>query len=291
MSGVLRWLLGSPLRMGLVAAALSLSRLFDLFGAAVIALATLRAGLGGAALVLAIAAPVVIAVSLVSGAGMMLALAVFTLWLPVIGLSLVLRRTGSLALMTQAAALLAALVVGAWFGLAADPLASIRTLLQEFLLPLMGADDVPAERIEAIAAMMPASMAGAAVLLTSVTVMLGRWWQAIVYNPGGFRHDFHRLRQGRVAAALVAAVVLVAFLTGHPVAGVFAYTGAVTLLLQGLAMVHGVVAASGQPAAWLWGMYALMFFLPLPAAILLAFAGGVDNWLDLRRHAGLDADR
>src|SRR5690606_37000645 len=125
----------------------------------------------------------------------------------------------------------------------------------------------------------------------SGAVMIARWWQAIVYNPGGVRHDFHRLRQGRSAALPVMVIVFIAIMTGHPVAGVFAYAGAVTLILQGLAMVHGVVGAAGQPAAWLWGMYVLVFFLPLPAAILLAFAGGVDNWLDLRRHAGLDADK
>src|SRR5690606_3352442 len=160
--------------------------------------------------------------------------------------------------MTQTAAMVAAVAVAVWFGLAADPLASVRRLLQDFILPLMQRNDLPDEHLAAIASLMPAAMAATAVLLASAAVMIARWWQAIVYSPGGLRHDFHRLRQGRMVASAVLAVMLVAVITEHPVAGVFAYTGAATLMLQGLAMVHGIVAASGQPAAWLWGMYAMV---------------------------------
>src|SRR5690606_40899116 len=67
--------------------------------------------------------------------------------------------------------------------------------------------------LQALAQLLPATMAATAVLLASGAVMIARWWQAIVYNPGGFRHDFHRLRQGRSAALLVMVIVFIAIMT------------------------------------------------------------------------------
>lgn len=293
MKGLLHWLSASPLRMGLAAAALALSRLFDLFGAAVIGLAALRGGLGAGTQVIAVALPLVIAVSLFSGLGLPLVYAVLVLWLPVLGLSLVLRKTGSLALTMQAGALLVSSVVAAWYVFDAAPMASMREFLETQVMPLFSqleGQQTPGDaQLEAMTRLAPGMMAAGVLLIFSLAVLVARWWQAIGFNPGGFQYDFHRLRQGRTTALLVAVLVLIAMFTGHPVAGGFAFAGAITLLLQGIAMVHGVVAATGQPAAWLWGMYALLVLLPLPTTVLLMVSGGVDNWLDFRRRAGQDA--
>lgn len=292
MKGLLQWVLASPLRMGLAAAALALSRLFDLFGAAMVGLATLRGGLGAGLQVIAVALPLVIAVSLFSGLGMPLVYAVLILWVPVLGLSLVLRNTGSLALMMQAGAVLVGSVVAVWYIADPAPLASMQQFLETQVLPLfrqMEQEAPDAEQLQAMARLAPGMMAAGVLLIFSLAVIVARWWQGIAFNPGGFQYDFHRLRQGRTAALLAAVLVTVAMSTGHPLAGAFALAGAMTLLFQGIAMVHGVVAATGQPAAWLWAMYALLILLPLPTTVLLMVSGGVDNWLDFRRRAGQDA--
>jgi hypothetical protein len=156
----------------------------------------------------------------------------------------------------------------------------------------MDGQETPGEaQMQALARLAPGMMAAGSLMIFILAVIVGRWWQAIAFNPGGFQEDFHRLRQGRNVALLVAILVFVAALTGHPVLGGFAFAGAVTLLFQGLAMVHGVVAAAGQNVAWLWAMYVVLALLPLPATVLLVVAGGVDNWLDFRRRAGQDAAR
>lgn len=295
MQGLLHWLLASPLRSGLAAAALALSRLFDIFGAALIALVALRKGTVAALNAAAFAVPLLLAASYFGGSGILLPIAVFGLWMPVILLSAVLRNTGSLAVMLQAGAAAAGLVLAAWYTLDTDPLGTVSAFLDAQLLPLlesMGNEPgaLNADQHAALARIAPGMMAAGSLLVVALAIVAGRWWQAIAFNPGGFRRDFHRLRHGRTVALAAAVLVLAASITGQPVLNGFALAGAVALIFQGIAMVHGVIAATGQPGLWLWGMYGLLLLLPLPATVLLAVAGGLDNWMDFRRLAKGAAD-
>jgi hypothetical protein len=59
-------------------------------------------------------------------------------------------------------------------------------------------------------------------------------------------------------------------------------------LLQGIAVVHGLVARSGANVGWLVAMYVLLL-LPMvttQTALTLAVAGMVDNWMDFRTRMG-----
>lgn len=293
MQGLLHWLLASPLRSGLAAAALALSRLFDVFGAGLLALVALRKGFAPALKMIFVALPLVFVAGYVSGLGAALPLAVLGLWLPVLLLSQVLRQTGSLALMLQAGIGIAGTALLAWYVLDAEPLASVQAFIAEQLLPLMqrmeGAPTQLTEsQLTAMARFAPGLLAAGSLVVSSLAVMIGRWWQAIAFNPGGFRHDFHRLRHGRIAVLAIAALTLAAAMTRQPVVIGFALAGVAVLIFQGVALVHGVVAAARQPGFWLWGMYGMLLLLPLPATALLAIAGSIDNWMDFRRLAGQD---
>lgn len=294
MQGLLHWLLASPLRAGLAAAALALSRLFDVFGAGLLALVTLRKGLVPALQMIAVALPLVVVAGFVSGFGMALLLAVAGLWLPVLLLSLVLRQTGSLAMMMQAGAAFVGTLLAVWYLLDPEPLARVQAFLQAQVLPLLqrmeGAQvELGEEQLLALARITPGMFAAGMLLVSSLAVMIGRWLQAMAFNPGGFQRDFHRLRQGRSVAVIVVGLVFAAILIGQPVVLGFALAGMVTLVLQGVALVHGVIGAVRQSGIWLWSMYGMFFLLPVPVTVLLAVAGGVDNWIDFRRLAGQDA--
>lgn len=294
MQGLLHWLLASPLRSGLAAAALALSRIFDVFGAALVALVALRKGPGAALQLVAIALPVLVIAGHFSGLGMTLPLAILGLWMPVLLLSLVLRNTGSLALTMQAGAGMLGAVLTAWYLLDTEPLATVQAFLDGQVLPLLermegGQTGLNADQRDALARIAPGLMVAGTLVVLVLAVIVGRWWQAIAFNPGGFRQDFHRLRQGRTAALAIAVLALAAAWTGQPVLVGLALGGAVTLIFQGVALVHGVVAATGQSGLWLWGAYGMLILLPLPACVLLAIAGGLDNWMDFRRLAGQGA--
>ena len=54
-----------------------------------------------------------------------------------------------------------------------------------------------------------------------LSLLLARWWQALLYNPGGFQAEFHQLRLSvRQAAVLVAAVAFASLHRHSTLAGV-----------------------------------------------------------------------
>ena len=129
--------------------------------------------------------------------------------------------------------------------------------------------------------LMNAMMASGLVVSLILTVMLARWWQSLLYNPGGFRAEFYRLRLPRtLALAAVAATVLTLVDTGLDqslfrdllVILVFLY------LFQGVAAIHRTIAARGLSNGWLAGMYVLLLLLP-QMALFIACVGMADSWL------------
>ena len=79
---------------------------------------------------------------------------------------------------------------------------------------------------------------GYVIALTSVIcLVLGRWWQAILYNPGGFQAEFHQLRFGVVPAVILLAGMLASDFASQEFASWAGLLG-LPLLLVGIALVH-----------------------------------------------------
>ncbi len=147
-----------------------------------------------------------------------------------------------------------------------------------------------APMLDDAAKLMTGLVAAAVAFGIMVSLLLARWWQALLYNPGGFREEFHRLRFGK-AVAVVAVVLLAVAWQAPPGLEVVADLLPLALLLQllqGIALVHGLVARKGANRGWLVAMY-LLLGLPMVAmqtALTLAVAGLVDNWMDFRTFFG-----
>ncbi|MDX1442990.1 MAG: hypothetical protein R3270_04330 [Gammaproteobacteria bacterium] len=295
MQKLLHWLLASPLRAGTAAAALALTRILDILGGALAATVTLRGGAAAGVQALAVAIPLIWFAGYWSGAGNMVLYAELALWLPVIAASLVLRRTGSLALMTQSVAVLVGFLVTAWYLADTDPLARLTSFVTDQFLPFYGevfgkVPELDAAQREALAKVMPAAASATSLLVVSIAVMLGRWMQAVGFNPGGFRKDFHQLRQGRSLTLLAVALWVSAVVTGHMLAIAFAVLASVLLAFQGLALAHGVAGIRKANPMWLWMLYGLLLFLTFQVGTLLMVIGAMDNWIDWRRHVGRSED-
>jgi hypothetical protein len=132
--------------------------------------------------------------------------------------------------------------------------------------------------------LMNAMMAAGLLLSLVVTVILARWWQSVLFNPGGFGPEFRCLSLPRGLTAAVALAVVMSLAYTGPyhwffrdmlVILVFMY------LFQGVAAVHRVVERRELSGAWLAGMYVLMLLLP-QAALLVACLGMADAWLGRR---------
>lgn len=133
--------------------------------------------------------------------------------------------------------------------------------------------------------LMTGMLATLVVFGVSVGLLVARWWQAMLYNPGGFAREFHSLRIGSVAAGGGALIAVLAY-SGD---GYFPELSANLLpvvialfLFQGLAVVHNLVARTGGNKGWLIATYILLVFSMPYALKLVAGVGLVDNWLNIR---------
>ncbi|MDA0688282.1 MAG: hypothetical protein O2948_06515 [Proteobacteria bacterium] len=115
--------------------------------------------------------------------------------------------------------------------------------------------------------------------LSIVLLMLARWMQAALYNPGGFKQEFHKLRvEQNAGLILIAAMLLASFGVLIPEAWVLYLV--VPLLFSGIALVHAVVAIKNLSRMWLVTFYVLLM-LPITVQMLVLFAL-IDSWYDFR---------
>jgi hypothetical protein len=257
---------------------------------AVIALVTLRRGWhDGLAVMAGTAAALAVFVGLSHTNPLPAVLLAGVVWVPVWLLSLVLRQTVSLSAMISTAALMGgAAVIGVYLALD-DPAQFWHGLLNRLI------DEIRRQNENSAADALGQVLTNAAPHLTGVavaalmlglilSVFLGRWWQALLYNPGGFRREFHGLRLGRHFAVATLVIMVVTAVGGEWPAEVAANVltvAATAYLLHGLGLLHGVVAGRHINVAWLIGVYALTFLWP-PSTLLLGAAGFVDSWMDIR---------
>lgn len=111
-------------------------------------------------------------------------------------------------------------------------------------------------------------------------LFVSRWWQSLLFNPGGFQKEFHEFRLDKSVA-----VILIAFV----IAGVvlpLAYRPwvelmSLPLLIAGVAVVHSSVKMMNMGVHWLGLMYFGLLFIG-PTGTVLIGLGLVDSILNLR---------
>ena len=210
-------------------------------------------------------------------------------WLPVWVLAVVLRYSQSLSLTVQLALLmgLVPLVLEFFFFSGPEGWGELLGPLKESLeksqvLP----PEQSAEVMAWLALWLTAFMAGGLFLQTCLGLFLARSWQAKLYNPGGFREEFHALRVSKPLTYSATLLLLALFLAGGdqwPLVRVAAVVLIVIFFLQGLAVMHSLLAASKAGEGWMFGVYALLLFALPYMTMTLAATGFVDAWWNLRK--------
>lgn len=211
------------------------------------------------------------------------------LWLLLWGLSWLLRETRSLALITVTAGLLGILGIAATYLMIGDVAGWWERILPSLLEPAMqpggplGDPQLAQQILEGLPNVMTGYIAAGLVLSCIMCIYLARSWQAGLFNPGGFRGEFHEMRFGYKAALLsitILALVLVP-MGGLSVAAAEMLIVVLSLyVIQGLAIIHSVVAKKKMHVAWLGVSYIVALFI-MPQ--LVALLGLVDTWTDFRQ--------
>ncbi|HBN16196.1 MAG: hypothetical protein CMQ46_06845 [Gammaproteobacteria bacterium] len=124
-------------------------------------------------------------------------------------------------------------------------------------------------------------------LMAVFLLILARWWQALMYNPGGFQKEFHEFRLQPSVAMLLVGLFLLASLGGTVLTGWILYF-VIPLAIAGVALVHGLVGIKRLSRLFLVAFY-LLLLSPL-AVQLLSVAALLDSFYDFRRRIQPPAD-
>lgn len=135
--------------------------------------------------------------------------------------------------------------------------------------------------VEAMANMMTGALGVSVMSIALSALFLGRYWQAALFNPGGFQKEFHALSLGRNAALICVLIIAVALSVRGQLASAIAMIIIFAFFIQGLAVTHALVKQRGMHRYWLHGIYVLLL---LPHTVLLLAALGLaDNLFGFRR--------
>ncbi|MDX1594249.1 MAG: hypothetical protein R3298_08370 [Gammaproteobacteria bacterium] len=215
------------------------------------------------------------------------------LWLPILIVAAVLRATVDLGSAFAALGGIGLVAVAVIHLLLGEPgpwwLATLEPVIAPALQGVEGAEaGAIREWIAAASRYLTGLMVAAGLINLVLGLLIGRAWQAALYNPGGFRREFHALRLPRVAALVATGLFAAVFaLGGAP--GMVADMAAAMLVpcaLAGLALVHGLAGGRRGGVGILVAVY-LLLVLALPqTTVALAAMGLVNSWFDLARRYG-----
>ncbi|WP_459206845.1 hypothetical protein ACSMEV_00705 [Pseudomonas sp. MLB6B] len=132
-----------------------------------------------------------------------------------------------------------------------------------------------------VAPVLTGLMAAGLQVISVLALMLGRYWQAALYNPGGFGREFQAVRIARVPALLLLGGMLFGPSFGSGMA-LLTPLCSVPLMFAGIALLHGLVAQKRLSKFWLVGLYVtLVLFMQLTYPLLVVLAI-VDSLIDFR---------
>jgi len=260
----------------------------SLLSAAAVALVTLRMGWReGLNTLLAAALAAGLLGAIVLGNFVFPAIYGLVLWLPMWAVALHLRQSRNLGwtleLMTGAGLVIVLLAYlfhpdpsGFWFQM-------LQSLFGEIGARAGMDPEALQPQIKVIARYMTGVLAAGMISSLVLSLLWGRWWQAVLYNPGGFRAEFLAVRLHLPLAWLTLALVAVAMVAGGQWREAMVNGLLVLFVLYvaiGTAVAHAIFSARGMKL-WLYALYVLMLFVPhvfLPVALV----GFSDTWLDWR---------
>jgi len=169
-------------------------------------------------------------------------------WLPIWFLSSIVVYRGSMSFALVVAAVVSCLLVLGFYFFT-DPATYWYEVINKQLIPMLknaGMQVQEGPEAEKLWLFMSKIMTGSALALflglQILSLLLARYWQALLYNPAGFGQEFRQLRFGMAATNGVLVITLFAITTANEVALNLFFIAIVLMVFQGLAVIHSLVA-------------------------------------------------
>jgi len=158
----------------------------------------------------------------------------------------------------------------------------MKPLLQKMQQANQMSDSKLDETINNATSWMTGTFAAALAIISILSLIIARNWQALLYNPGGFGEEFRQIRIGKQASIALVVAIVIAVLSSNQLIIELIMVGIAIFLFQGLSLAHAIVKQRNMSTRWLIGLYILMFLLPIQMIVLLATFGIIDNFADFR---------
>ena len=255
------------------------SLLFGWVSAAAIALVTLRNGSasGGWLTLWAILPAIIIAVISGDTGSVLLLLGTFSL-------AVILRESVSLSLAVMASvplALLGGAALTLFNGVFLQELvATFNQALAQFEQELAQGEAAEMVFNGVSVPQVAALLATGNAVIALLSLILGRYWQASLYNPGGFGEEFRALRLPVGAVLLMASAALILWWMGADWR-VWSAVVVLPLTIVGFSLLHAFAKRAGKGVTWLALMYALWIVLD-PVKWLWVGCVVIDTFADVR---------
>ncbi|RLT92205.1 hypothetical protein [Ketobacter sp.] len=276
-----KWVMGGPFQALAAAAILALLPGFGWASAAIVALVALRKNVNDVAIPFAGAMLVAVLVHWTAGD----ITQVGTVCAALVA-SLVLAGTRSLAWSLLALGISSALYIVLVLNLAPAMISNLVDLFQptfdDFVEQLKAANPEAQSVFEqmdvrhiVLEGMVWVTTAGAVAAL-----LVARWLQARLYNPGGFRREFHSLRLMPAVAAVLALLLYLG--QSYPPARLILPCVAIPMVMAGLALVHGVLGMKQNNGPLLVFFYVGLILTTWVGMMVLVAAAVMDSFVDFR---------
>ncbi len=287
MPSVAAWLLARPHNAVLVLAIAMLMPGLPTIGGAILVLLVLQQDLRRAVTVAVLAGSLLLVVALISGGSALQVLVqVSSLWLPILGLAVVMRATRSLTLVLQVSVIVVLIGSCLFYVLVSDPVGfweqaiAAEPVLQSLQLQewksAVGATE------SQFAGVMTTMFAIGFWFGLVIVVLLGYWlYQQLPGNSPRFGR-FCDLNFGRVIALLLAVTSIVGFALDAVWIESIAFILFAVFWLQGAAMVHWLRSRGLVPTIAVSAVYVLTILVPQYVFPALAVLGYTDAWFRYR---------
>jgi hypothetical protein len=206
------------------------------------------------------------------------------LWLPVWLVAIVLREGRHISLAVEIAVLIGIAGVIAYYLINDNPAEMWRQVLQKMVPPNAPVDDIQ-QKVDFTAPYMTGIAAAGAVFSMLLGLFLGRWWQAILYNPGGFKQEFLGLRVQPRLGFISVAVIGIAIASPGAISEIAWNTTIIMFVLYafiGTAVLHTVFSRMNIGNFAVPMFYITLFLIP-HSILPVALVGFSDTWLDIRK--------
>jgi uncharacterized protein YybS (DUF2232 family) len=207
------------------------------------------------------------------------------LWLPVWVISIILREGRKLSLAVEIAVFIGILGVAGFYLYEAEPAAMWAGLLEQMVQQTNAPIKDVKGWIDNFSHYMTGMFAAGTVFSLLFGLFLGRWWQSLLFNPGGFKQEYLALSTGR-SLAIGSLIILAAAYFAAGTLSEIAWN--ITILLFALYTVIGtsvlhVVFSRTKMSRFAVPLFYVTLILVPQVLPPVAIVGLIDAWLDIRK--------